>query len=299
MTPARFRWGIILIQIGGLILLRNAGVLNDNLWVDLLVLSPIVLIAIGLEKIFTKSRAQFISYLTSVGLFFGGFLIAFYGSYGGDTTSFFSETIYRKGSDPNVKSISATLRLDDTDLTIRDSGRDLVYGRFDRFTRKPKIDESLDAEELQVRLVSRYGSFLGGVIDIDTDSPQDWYLKFSEDVPLELDCYGDNADIHLNLSTTPLKRLRLDTEDATIYLKLGVLEDFVTITVAGGNSDLRLRVPASTGLKVVGDDYGSYLTRLGFGKVTDGFTSEGYDTLTPKYEIDLDEDLSSFSLDFF
>ena len=150
-----------------------------------------------------------------------------------------------------------------------------------------------------MRLVSRYGSFLGGVIDIDTDSPQDWYLKFSEDVPLELDCYGDNADIHLNLSTTPLKRLRLDTEDATIYLKLGVLEDFVTITVAGGNSDLRLRVPASTGLKVVGDDYGSYLTRLGFGKVTDGFTSEGYDTLTPKYEIDLDEDLSSFSLDFF
>ena len=131
MTPARFRWGIILIQIGGLILLRNAGVLNDNLWVDLLVLSPIVLIAIGLEKIFTKSRAQFISYLTSVGLFFGGFLIAFYGSYGGDTTSFFSETIYRKGSDPNVKSISATLRLDDTDLTIRDSGRDLVYGPTD------------------------------------------------------------------------------------------------------------------------------------------------------------------------
>ena len=98
MTPARFRWGMILVQVGLLLLLRNAGVINDNVWINLLVLSPVVLIAIGIEKIFTKSRLQFIAYATTILLFIGGFAIAFYsGTYYYDedllSNSIFQETV--------------------------------------------------------------------------------------------------------------------------------------------------------------------------------------------------------------
>jgi len=299
MTPARFRWGIILIQLGILLILRNTGVINDNFWADLLVYAPILLIAIGVEKIFTKSRLQFISYLTTVCLFLGGFFIAYYGSYGGEATNFFSESTFSQEYEPTIKKTSVVLNLDKTDLTIRDSGDDLVYGHFDKFTRKPRIRHSIEGDEFKVEFTSRFGDFLNGVIKINTRDPQDWYMKFAENVPLDMECYGENSEIHLNLSTTPLERLKIDADDASIYIKLGDLIPRVRVNIKGDETDLRLRVPGSAGLKIVGDDYRSYLMRLGFHKSDDGFVNEGYDTLDKKFEIELDKNLSSFSVDFF
>ncbi len=73
MSPARFRWGLFLVLLGTLLLLRNSDVLNDNFWSDLLIYLPVILIAVGIEKIFAKSRVKVISYLTSVFLFLGAF----------------------------------------------------------------------------------------------------------------------------------------------------------------------------------------------------------------------------------
>lgn len=299
MTPARFRWGIILIQLGILLILRNTGVISDNFWADLLVYAPVLLIAIGVEKIFTKSRLQFIAYLTTVGLFFGGLFIAYYGSYGGEATDFFSESTFLQESDPTVKKTSAVLNLNKTDLTIRDSGDDLVYGHFDRFTRKPRIKHSIEDDEFKIEFTSRYGDFLNGVVKIETGEPQDWYMKFADNVPLDMECYGENSDIHLNLSTTPLEKLKIDADEASIYIKLGDLVPRVYVNIGGDETDLRLRVPGNAGLKIIGDDYRSYLMRLGFRKLDNGFVNDGYDTLDKKFEIELDENLSSFSVDFF
>ena len=299
MTPARFRWGIILIQLGVLLILRNTGVINDNFWADLLVYAPVLLIAIGIEKIFTKSKLQFISYLTTVGLFFGGLFIAYYGSYGGEATNFFSESTFTQEYDPTIKKTSVVLNLDKTDLTIRDSGDDLVYGHFDRFTRKPKIRHRVEGNEFKVEFTSRFGDFLNGVIKIETGDPQDWYMKFAENIPLDMECYGEKSDIHLNLSTTPLERLKIEADEASIYVKLGYMVPNVHVNIEGDETDLRLRLPGNAGLKIIGDDYRSYLTRLGFNRSENGFVNEGYDTLDKKFEVELDENLSSFSIDFF
>lgn len=299
MTPARFRWGMILVQIGILLLLFNAEVFNDNFFGDLLMYSPVVLIAIGIEKIFVRSRARVISYLSTVGLFLGGFYIAFAGSYGSPSSSFFSESTFRERHNADIKGITAVLNMDNTDLTIRDSGDDLIYGRFDQFTRKPQIDYKYVGDRLRVELASRFGNILGGIVKVETGNSQDWYLKFSDQVPVDLECYGNDADLHMNLSTTPLRSLKLDADDASIYLKLGDMEKNVMIVIDGVDSDLRLRIPTNTGLKILGDDYSGYLKRIGLIRLDGGFVNEGYDTLEPKFEVDLNEELSSFSIDYF
>ncbi len=299
MTPARFRWGLMLILLGILLLLRNGGILNDNFWGDLLVWFPVVLIAIGIEKIFTNSRFRFISYLTSFGLFFGGLLIAFTGSFGGSQSSFFSETTYELPAEPSIKKLKVSLDLNSTDLTIRDSGDDLVYGRFDRFTRKPKITEDLVNDIARVELTSRTGSFLGGAIRIETGEPQDWYLRFSRDVPLDLECNGKDSDLHMNLSTTPLQRLKLNADNARIYLKLGDLEPLIKVSIIGKDANLRLRLPETIGVRISGEDYRSYLERLGLHKEGDAFVTDGFDSVASKIDVDLDNRLESFSLDFF
>ncbi|RKX29453.1 MAG: hypothetical protein DRP47_01810 [Candidatus Zixiibacteriota bacterium] len=299
MSPARFRWGLVLVLLGVLLLLQNANILNSNFWADLLIWFPVVLIAVGVEKIFAKSKVKFISYLTSVGLFVGGLAIAFVGSYGGEETSFFNQTSFEFESDPNVQQLNVVLDLNGTDLTIRDSGPDLVYGEFDEFTRKPRIDSDIDGKVANVKLASRSGSFLGGAIHINTGDPQDWSLRFSRDVPLELECNSSESDLHLNMSTTPLRRLKLNTDDARVYLKLGDLFPLVDIDITGEDSDLRLRIPQTVGVRILGDDYQSYLTNLGFVEDDGRFVTEGYDTTKTRIDIKLDNNLESFSVDFF
>ncbi|MFH1373961.1 MAG: DUF5668 domain-containing protein [bacterium] len=299
MTPARFRWGMFLILLGVLLLLRNTNVFNDNFWPDLLIWFPVVLIAVGIEKIFAKTRVRFISYLTSVGLFLGGLFIAASGSLNGSEGNFFSASTYQQEFDPSVETLHAVLELDETDLTIRDSGEDGLYARFDRFTRKPKITYRVRDNEATVTFISRSQSLLGGAIVINTDDTQDWYLRFPEKIPLNLECTGNGADLHLNLSTTPLQKLKLMADDARVYLKLGDLEPYVKIDIAGEDSNLRLRVPHGVGLKVLGQDYRSYLSRIGLVSDDDGFMTSGFDSAGNHIEINLDDRLGSLSIDFF
>lgn len=298
MTPARFRWGIILITVGVLLLLQNMDVLPSDIWLELAILFPILLIAIGIEKIFTRTRLQFISYLTSVALFAVAMYLAFY--YSHDGGGYFSTTTHRIGDDSRVEVVRAELDLGATNLTIRDSGSDLIYGRFDRFTRKPDIDYRIVDDTAMIEYVARDLTYLGGAIKISGESDRDWYLRFSEDAPLLLHCSGHHSDMHMNFATTRLRRLSLSTQDSYIYLKLGNTEPLVTVDVRGNGSSLKLRVPEGIGLRVAAPDYDNYLERLGLVRANDHvFMTTGYDTLPTHIELDIDEDLSSFSVDFF
>ncbi|HOD65717.1 MAG TPA: DUF5668 domain-containing protein [candidate division Zixibacteria bacterium] len=300
MTPARFRWGLFLVLLGLLLLLRNFGVLNDNFWLDLLILFPVVLIMVGLEKIFARTRLSIISYLTSVALFVGGLAIAFTSSRGGDSTSFFSTATYVKDADSAVRFTRAVLDLDESDLTIRDSGDDLVYAKFDKFTRKPRIDFREEDSLAVVEFASRPHGLLGGAIKIETDEAPDWFVRFKRDVPLEMRLAGVKSDMHLNMSTTPLRALDLSADQSSVYLKIGDLEPFVKVSVFGEDTELRLRVPRTVGLRVLaGEEYKAYLYSLGLITRDDAWVNEGFDTLPNKIEVKLDDRLQSVSVDFF
>lgn len=298
MTPARFRWGIILITIGVLLLLQNIDILPNDIWLDLAILFPILLIAVGIEKIFTRTRLQFISYLTSIALFGIAMYLAFH--YRHDGGGYFSTSTHQIDGNSRVEVIRAELDLDKTNLTIRDSGRDLIYGRFERFTRKPDIDYTVVDDTAIIEYVAGDLTYLGGAIKISGDSDNEWYVRFSEDTPLLLNCSGRESDMHMNFATTPLRRLSLEADDSYIYLKLGDLEPLVTVDVRGEGSSLKLRVPEGIGLRVIAPDYDHYLERLGLTRVGERvFTTAGYDTLMTRVELDIDDDLSSFSVDFF
>lgn len=299
MTPARFRWGIILIQLGVLILLANLDVINYNFFLEALVFLAVVLIMVGIEKIFTRSKLQIIAYLSSVGIFVAGFAIAFNSSMGGEMGSYISNTTYRTSLDPEVTKIKAVLNLDDVGLTIRDAGTDLLYGRFDEFTTKPEIEYRLVDGVAYLDVCKRYGSFLGGAIRIDDSKNRDWNLRFAESVPIDMECYADEADIHLNMSTSHLENLKLEADESDIYLVLGDLQPTVKVSIKGRDSKLKLRIPEDVGLRIFGEDYGTYLDRFGLIKAENGsFESLGYDTLTTRIEVDLDYQLKSFILDY-
>lgn len=299
MTPARFRWGALLILLGILLLLRNMDVINNNFWTDFAIYFPIFLIAVGVEKIFTKSKLQFISYLTTVFLFAGGLFLAFNGSSGGESDNFFSESSYRQEAKPEIKAIHAVINLGHSNLTVRDATDDLVTGQFKQFTAKPEIKFSETGSDAFLTLNGRGKEFFWGLVKIEGGDPNDWYLSFSNSVPLSLECDGNNCDIHLNLATTPTQKVKVNADQATIYLKLGSDRDDVNVDLTGKDSDIRLRVPVSAALKVTGSNDDEYLSQVGLKREGEAFVNSGYDTLKNHIVVNLDDRLSSLSIDYY
>jgi hypothetical protein len=299
MTPSRFRWGMLLILFGLLLLLRNLEYINNNFWSDFLVYLPVLLIAIGIEKIFTKTKLQFISYATSVVLLAGGLALAFTGSTGGSQDSFFEESSYRHEADPQVKSLHAILNLGNSNLTVRDASDDLISGQFKQFSQKPDIAYSVEGESANVTFTGKGKEFLWGLVKVNGGDPNEWYLSFSNIIPLTLECNGHNSDIHLNLATTPTRSVRVSADEATIYLKMGTQEPVVTVDLEGKDSDIRLRIPSGAGLKVTGTNDDQYLSQVGLTQRGNAFVSEDYDNTSSHIEVKLDDRLSSLSIDYY
>lgn len=299
MTPARFRWGILFIMFGVLILLSRADVLNHNFWYDFVSLIPFLLIAIGIEKIFTRTKAEAISYLSSIVILVGGLWVAFSGSRYGTDASFFEAETIRQELEPEVEALNASLFVDEGDLTIRDATEDLVYARFREYSPKPKFVYSVKDSVAEVELDSRKHGGFGGFIVVKTDEPEDWKVKFSRLVPLTLKCTGYESTLHLNLSTTPLRDLEVDADESNIYLKLGDMEPRVAVSIRGRDSDLRLRVPGESGLRVTGFEDGDYLHEVGLSRQNGFFENAGYDSLENKIEVELDNRFQSLSIDYY
>jgi hypothetical protein len=293
---------MLFILIGVLLLLVNMEVLNHNFWIDFVFLFPFLLIAIGIEKIFAKTRFKAFAYLSTVLLAGGALYVAFEGSRFSDHSSFFeSGSISWDADDEPVDVIDAVLKLGDASLTIRKATRDLFYARFDEWSHKPRSSKRIVDGRAEISLTARSSSrsFRRGLVQIDTDEPEDWRVSFSENTPLILKCVGEDGDVHLNLETTPLRELNLDLNDATIYLKLGYLEPRTQVNIAGYDSKLRLRVPREAGLRVTGVDDPDYLEEIGLVSVEGAFVSEGIDDQATQINIELDDRFRSLSIDFY
>ena len=255
---------------------------------------------VGIEKIFTRTKLQFVAYGTSIVLFATGIGIALYGSQDGFDSNFFTESSFSEDFDPRFSKLVAVLNVDETDLVIRDSGEELIRGDFDQFTRKPLIVREYINDVAKVTLTRKENSFLGGAVQIHTDEPQDWRLRFSDKVPLDLTCNGERSDLHLNLSTTPVEKLSLNADDASIYIKLGDLLPNITVDIKGDNSSLKLRLPSQIAIKVPDNFYRSYFETIGLIEKDSNLYVK--DTLVPinsNVTLDMDSRLSSFSLDYF
>lgn len=299
MSPARFRWGMLLIFFGSLFLLINMGTLNRNVWGELLFYSPVILIAIGIEKIFTKTKMELVSYASSVALVAAGLYLSFNAGRGGKDTDFFSDAEGQIDVKASVQAIDAVVRLDEEDLTVQDNTDNLAEWSARAFTRKPVVDYSEHDGIAKIEFDSKKGGTWGRIIRVDIDERQDWNLAFSRDIPLNLDCSGDHSDVHLDFSQTPLRSLKIDVADGRIHIVVGKNEPDVEIEASGLDSRFRLRVPNDAGLRIRGIDDADYLRTIGLVEHGGDFVTEGFDSMPNKINVKLDDRFNSLTLEFY
>ncbi|MFH2037128.1 MAG: DUF5668 domain-containing protein [Candidatus Zixiibacteriota bacterium] len=285
MTPARLRWGLILISLGVLIILCNTGQLDWDYWIELAEWWPVLLIAIGIEKIFQKSRLQFIAYLSPLLLIGTMAIIAF--NYTGDGyqgDSIFEAYKWNWENDSSAERMVVKITHNRFDLSVGPTSAYLASAGFDRLGRRPRIENDI-ADGIANLDISANGRSRSKIIIGGRDIGNDWRLKLSEQVPLELYCHGNNSDLNLNLQSMKLEKLDINNDDGYISVKVGDLAPNVAIDIEGFDSNLKFRYPKEAGLKVDGSAYSSQLEDLGFTAVDNYYFSPDYET--SKIKIDL------------
>ncbi|MCP4706226.1 MAG: hypothetical protein GY865_16645, partial [candidate division Zixibacteria bacterium] len=278
MSPARFRWGLMFVAIGLAILLTNADVLGYDFWMELFSLWPMILIAIGLEKIFLHSKLRFISYLAPL-LLVGTMVYAgFISEDGGAYESSYRSSRWSETIDSSVNTIEAKIDHYRSDIQIGKSRSNLIKARFDRFSRKPKIQFSQSDSVANLDIKYRRGGPGRIIVFGKRRFDNDWNLSFTDNSTLSLTCLGDDSNVDLNFKLVPLKELKVDNDDGEIRLEIGELVADVFAEIKGDDAVLRIRAPEGCGLKVDVSEanYIDYLESLNLTKVDNYYISENY-----------------------
>ncbi len=296
MTPAKLRWGLLLVTAGVMLLLNNAGVVDWDYWLELAWWWPLLLIAIGFEKIFLRTKMQFLSYLSPV--FIVLFMIYVAVDVGPSRFrhySFFTAHDWQIDMDESVQRVKAVISHGRSDLTIDRTGTYLASARFDRFSRKPRIDSDVSNGLASVD-INTGGSMPSAIIINAGDFDNDWKVRFTDEAPVELRCSGNEADVNLYLVNIQVEKLEIENDDGDIYIKIGDKSPQVDIKVEGYDAGLRVNVPSEAGVKVFGEAYSDYLEKIGYMKMEDYYVTEGFDSTSIHITLRLDEDLRHLSL---
>ncbi|MEZ5358664.1 MAG: DUF5668 domain-containing protein [Candidatus Zixiibacteriota bacterium] len=301
MNPARFRWGILFILAGVLLILHNFRYMDWWAWERIGSLWPLLLIAIGVEKIFAQTKVQFISYLAPVALAAIIVFVAVGGGVDENLRTIGSISRYNLEMKPEYKSLTLDFALDNDDLSLqRTSTSDLVRCRFGGDSRAPGIELDDDGGDVTLRLDEGKGPRRWIRINSGHRSSNRWSAGVNGAIPVTLKLTGDKADMRIDGRELDIRELLVDSESGDVNISIGSAADLVKVKLQGDQADFTITVPRTSGIKVVNADESIFrrFSKIGLIENTDGYISEGYDTLSPKIELDLSSDIRQFSLDY-
>lgn len=293
MTPARFRWGILFILVGLLLLLNNLGYISWWVWEDILSLWPVLLIVLGVEKIFTKTRFQAISYLTSLALAGAVLWAAFAGGIGYRTDR--GVMRYQVDTDDRVDRIEARVEIKNTDLDIRGTDRYLFLSNYDGWGSNPDVDYEVLSGTAKIDFEERKR---WSTIHIKRSRSDDFNLSFDRRLPLILDIHGRDGDIKVDGRRLKLEEIEIYSESGWVRIYTSPSQPVTRLSLSGETADFRLNIPADAGLKIYGEtsEMAGLLKKLNLSEKDGVYYSEGYDSLELKVDISVGEEISRLSI---
>ncbi len=252
-------WPIVLIGIGVVALLANAGALSRENISVLFRLWPVLLILIGIDIMFGR-RSPAIGALIGIGAVAAVIGMMLVGpSLGWDQDW---EVKTDRFSAPIGQATSARVELDlgssPTELTALSDSDDLIDAEL-TYLGEIKFEVSGDQEK-SVKLSESDGGRWFWFDWFNDDEELRWDVGLSKDLPLELNADGGSGSMTLDLAALQLTRLSLDVGSGSADLDLST--GSYPAQVDGGSGSTRLRVPAGAAVDLEID--------VGSGSVTVG-----------------------------
>ncbi len=296
MTPARLRWGLLFVLVGVLLLLNNAGYLSWDYWWDIIRLYwPVILIAIGIEMIFHKTRLKIIAYIMPV------LLVAFFaymavdyaekdGRYG-FSDSFKNRYHESIPFDHDLDFVKATIKHGYHDIIIETDIDDIFSGSFGKLRFEPyfRFSDYNDTGNLYIRK--------RGFSEHD-DTPI-WRIGLSDRMPISLELIGRQVKDSLNFEAIPLRELEIDNYAGDIYIRLGTKEEEVNLNLVGRDAFFNIFVPEESGLMLNDNHFMDKLTEFEWTDDTLSITTINFPGAKYKIRIKADSTLAQLKINYY
>jgi len=262
---------VLLLLAGVLLLLLNLDALPEGAGWRLLLISPLILVMLGLQIVIRRSLAGEAAVAVGlaavglVGLLGLGFVALGPVAVPGSVTTFTS-------SSPLAGVSSGTLRVEAAgsriSIVFSDTGSDLYHARMAYSGQAPKLDYangSLRLSSSNQFLVS-WGR-----------SPDQYTLTLSQSVPWSIAISGAGTTTSVEMLAGRLQGLTFDGVGSDVQLSLGAPNGTVPIDVSGVGSKLAFTVPAGVEYRVSTEGIGATV-----GGVPE---SSGWSTTADRYDV--------------
>ena len=252
MAVGRIRTGVILILLGVILLLNTTGVLDVGVWESILILWPLLLIAIGIEKIFAATQTlKPLAYLSPL-IIVATVAYAVIASPGGSVFSEDEEFDSRSSewsvpADPAITALDLHMDFGGGRLKVRGGSVSdrLLEGQFYHRGQKPETVADARGNTMEVSLSHR-----GPSVSIGQRNSERWIVKLNESIPINLSLDAGGAQVRLDLADVVLNKLDLETGAADIDVILGTKSSQVVCDVNCGAASIDMVIPAGSGLRV-------------------------------------------------
>ncbi len=273
----RDRWasGLFFILIGVLLLLQNLGYLSWGFWWQMGRLWPLLLVALGLKLIFSRSgAASAILVLALVGII--GY--AAWQGFNAEGSGPLATAEYTQELTPGVTRGGLELNFGAGELHLAGGSQGFAAGHLDYRGEPPVWEYREDGERANLRVA------LSGTSPADwSGGPgkpvQRWEMQLSDQPVWEITASTGACQVDMDLSTVAAESVTIRTGASAYRLRLGDRLPHCQVTIEAGASDIHLVFPAGAGVVCVyrGALGGNNLEEAGFIRRGEVYERPGYD----------------------
>ena len=241
---SRVLLGIIIISIGILFVLNSFGYLSWYVWRSILNLWPLILIVIGLNIIFKKTKLWWLVPLSFIILFTGLLFINFSGY---NSNIFFNNNLHNYSREVKYENDFKSLSFDifygagRLDLKEENNDDNLCTFKADYNRFKPEIKYNRDNKNGFILIKSTGKQKNISVLN-------EWDLKIAREIPINIDIAAGAGSINLDLEKLTVDNLSISAGVSELEIKFN---DYSTETdIKAGASNIKLKVPQNCGLRI-------------------------------------------------
>jgi hypothetical protein len=307
MRVSSVRWGVIFIGIGLLFLAINLELLDTLVFPRLFSLWPILLIAIGLEIMFRRTRLYFLAFLSPI-LIAGAFIAAATatGDWGWKADEFWNRWVWRATdkkvdiveipSDSAIRALKLDLECGPSEITFMPSSDILFKSTTEYYRRSPWVEHTVSDSIESIKYVNREKARLA-LFGFNIAAAQNQF-RIADYLPIEANITALDDEPDFDLSGLKVSVLNLHIRSNRATLRLSGLSDSLDVIISGKTDDLNIFIPKTIGLAVSGRTVklNGLLKNAGLLSGAGAFYSSDYSAANRKISLQLDADIKTISI---
>lgn len=305
MSYRKIFWGLLLVIIGILFILKNTGVLFFN-WHTIWHLWPVILILWGISLIPIKDWIKLLLSLATVVITF--FAMQYYGPKDNHNWNFEwndrndrnndegdESTVYNNAMSEDFDSLTkyAELKLNIGvgNFTIKDTTNKLIEVKHDNNNANYKMEAKTEDSLTTIDLSLEKGEFHGDNIRNNVN------MKLNPNPIWDLDLNVGAAEVDFDFSGFKTRNLKIQGGASDVDIKLGASLPLTELKLEAGAASITLRVPESAGCEIISNTFMASKDFRGFTKVgKQQYQTPNFAASTNKIKIDLQAGVASVNV---